>query len=185
MGSSTRRRHVRPRVQHHDRFVAAVADTGQHVVDHLGRPLTRRPVVGIDIPEHIAVAQPAEPGEDAWIVVAGAERAAKPGSRIDSGCGDDGLGRLADVGRQALVAQPRHPCMAVRVVSQRMAARGDLPGGLWFARDPAALEKERGPRAAALQERGNPPGSARLVGPVAVLGVDGECHPQPAITHAS
>ena len=143
--------------------------------------LTRLPVVGIDIPEHIAVAQPAEPGEDAWIVVARAERAAKPGSRIDSGRGDDGLGRLADVGRQALVASAAasvHGCASGFPAYGRTRRSAGRSVACAVTQRPCRKNVARTPRRSrSVAMRPAPPGSARAG---RVLGVDGECHPQPA-----
>ena len=116
-------------------------------------------LVAVDIPEHIAVAQlpsPARTRGSSWP----RRTAAKPGSRIDSGGGDDGLGRLADVGRQALVALSRGIRAWPAPVVSQLWPHAAICRAAWLS--PTQRPSKNVARAAALQERGNAPGSARL-----------------------
>ncbi len=85
----------------------------------------RLPVLQLDVPVDVAVAEVSQQVEDARIVVSVAERASEPRSgRLAGGLGHGG-GRLLHVRADACVGQQRHPGMVVRVVADQVAVIGD------------------------------------------------------------
>ena len=76
----------------------------------------------------VSVSRPLDSGEDARVVVAGAERAAKPRPRVGSGELPDRLLRLAQVLLDAAVGEQRHRRVVMGVVADQVAGGGDPAG---------------------------------------------------------
>ena len=119
--------------------------------------------------------------EHARVVGARPERAAEPRPRVHAGDVADRRLGVADVGREPVVGQERHPGVVEAVVADEVAVVGDPPGERGIGLDPAALEEQRrrGRRAAA-STSSSAAVDARPVRPVGMLGVERQRDPERA-----
>ena len=113
-----------PRVQQHDGAVAVLANAVDGVRGDRGARSPRLPVLELDVPMHVAIAEAREFGSDARVVVPGAERAAEPRPRIDARWPRTIAARpSARSAASPVVGQQRHPRVVVGVVARRGARR--------------------------------------------------------------
>src|SRR5438034_968996 len=103
------------------------------------------PVLGIDVPADVAVAELCERSLHALVLHAGAEGAAEPGLRIDTGDRPDRLFGSAHVAAEELVVEPVHRGVEIRVVGDQVAGLGKAPCLLGIRPYPASLQEERRP----------------------------------------
>jgi hypothetical protein len=81
------------------------------------------------VPVDVPVPERLESGEDAWIVVPGAEGAPEPRPWVHAGRLCDRRRPIVDVGREPLAEEQGHPCVVVRVHPHEVPVGGDPGGG--------------------------------------------------------
>src|SRR5262249_20013318 len=167
----------RQMVQGQDRVAVAGGDAVEHEPLHGRRVVLLVPVLGIDVPADVAIAQLREAGEHPLVVHAGAKRAAEPRLRVGTGDRPDRLLGPANVTSEELVVEAVHRRVEVRVVPDQMTGRRDPPRLLRVRAHPAALEKERRALVNGRQRRQQPVLDARHGRPPRKLRVERERDP--------
>ena len=160
----------------------------EHPVDRAARDLVRRatriPLVDLDVPADVPVAELAEPVHEVGAIRARAERKARPRPRVGARRLDDHALGLPDVLREAVVAQQRHPRVIEGMVADEVAFRGDATGQVGEGLHPSALEEDRCAHVQSPELVEDPSGVRPVMRAVGVLGVEGEGDPR-AVAHFS
>ena len=120
----SRRRRVRGRPRH-------------HVGRDRGARAPRLPVLDLDVPMDVAIAELFDRRQHPGVVMPVAERTAEPRSGIAAGRGRDGLGGVSDVAPEPVVGEQPHPSVVVGMVADEVAVRRDPRRGLAGAPSPS------------------------------------------------
>ena len=168
----------RPRVEQQDRAVPVRRREGERVGSHGRAGPLRLPVVEDDVGRDVPIPERRQGSQHPPVVGAREERAAEPRPRVDvRGIADGQLGG-PDVGREPVDGQERQPGVVEAVVAHEVTLIGDATREHGFSLHPATLQEPR---------RDDPPirhdveqvrGDARPVGPVRVLRVERQRHPE-------
>lgn len=165
---------VRPRVQEDDRSVPMAHDAGQNGLDDtLGRS-SGGPLASADVPADMAVTEPREPLDQAWIVPACSERHPEPWPWVDTRLPQDGTLRAAHVHCKGAWPEQGHAGVIEGVAPDEVSVHCYSPRQGRVRLGPAALHEEGRTHLLPGQLVDDRSLRVAMVRPVGVLGVKGQ-----------